>query len=344
MKKHTLLPLLAISVQICGSHSAHSQTAQYTQFDATPMLLNPANTGRIDGNFRANFSYRDVWRTKTVAFISTHTSVDAPVYTRKNGDYIGGGMLINNSKAGDGNLKNFNGLLSASYHKLFGDDSAWLNDRGCELAIGVQGGYNQLSIDLSDIYLTSPLPPLGYSPATFTLGVGNTVSFYAINTGMSFSQSLGKRFNYTIGLSITNLNQPSDALLKKLTSAVGLDIKYTTIAGCNILAGEKLSLKPAIIYVHQPYYKYMVVGNEFLYSLETPTRHTSFFCGLWYNSANMTMVSAGIRAGSFRIGVAYDYYLTTMSNPNGGAGFELALGFINPTENLRHKPLASNRF
>jgi type IX secretion system PorP/SprF family membrane protein len=334
MWKH---PLSLVYVLTISATIGSAQDIQQTIFKATPLTLNPAFTGMTDGSFRANASLRNAWKATTVGYITDYFSVDAPLYTRKNGDYFGGGLVINQSVAGDGNLKNFAGLVSGSYHKLLGKDSARAQGRGSDLAIGLQAGYMQRSIDLSVLYF-APGNSTGY-----LLGMGNTVNYYTINAGASFSQSVNRQFNYTIGLSVNNLNQPANALDKSRNSSVGLDISSTGIAGCNVLLGKRLTISPAFIFEATSPTNYFIAGSEFSYNVGAVKGSTAVFYGLWYRSTDIIMVTAGLKAGRFRLGVAYDYQTSSLAS-NGGGGFEFAVSYINPGRKTNKRHLPCNRF
>ena len=330
-------------VAVGGSVSVLAQTIPYKQINATPLLLNPALTGGFDGNIRGNILYRSMWAGAEMPFSSLHASADAPVYTGKKGDYFGAGLAITQSKAGDGILNNVNGVVGASYHKRFGSDSARAKGMGSELAIGLQGGYAQNYLDMSRMYFTG-----SSTTPTFVLGPGNSVSSYLVNAGITYSRSVSKDIRYIFGVSVNNLNGSRDAFLARERSLAGLDRRYTFLAGCEIAAGARLLVRPALMYSHHERYypevRHMsyIAGSEFLYGVDPKT---SLFCGLWYGNGEMMTVSAGVKTGAFRLGLGYDYNISAVNVASSGTGgFEIALTYINPCAKGARRNLPCLRF
>lgn len=339
-----LYPLrLLLLAAICGSIAASGQEIPYKQFAATPLLLNPALAGSFDGNLRGNIAYRRLWTGAEAPFSSVHASADAPVYTGKKGDYFGAGLALTQSKSGDGILNIVNGVVGASYHKRFGSDSARAKGKGSELAIGLQGSYAQYYMDMFRMYFAGPP-----TTAPYVLGTGNSVSSYLVNAGITYSRSVSKELGYVVGFSASNLNGAGDALLERQRSLVGLDRKYTFLAGGHIAVGERMLLRPALVYAtrESTYFgvRYVgyIVGNEFMYGF-TPT--SSMFFGLWYSKGDLMTVSAGLKKGSVRVGLAYDYNMSALNAAaNGTGGFEIALTYINPSVKAGHRYVPCARF
>ena len=82
-----------------------SQDAQFYQVFASPLTLNPAMTGMIDGNFRISGVYRDQWRALVDKPFSTFAmSGDGRFSISKkrkdNSDYVGVGLYFQSDKVG----------------------------------------------------------------------------------------------------------------------------------------------------------------------------------------------------------------------------------------------------
>ncbi len=313
---------------------AFAQDIHFTQFDMQPLVTNPAFTGMFDGRVRVAGIYRNQWASVTIPYVTFGASVDMPIVIERNGDYLAGGLQLYKDQAGDGNLSNFTGLASIAYHKFFGQTE----HGGSDLAVGLQGGYCQKSIDLSRLYFGDEFLNGAFSQGIskeYTLGIGNSVNYYLVNAGVSFSQSASDKFGYTLGVAANNINQPNDAIEKKQTSNNTLDMRYTAEIGANWLAGERLSLRPAVLYQSQATASEIIVGNEFHYAVGNNPGFENFstavFLGGWFRTGDATMITAGVEFKGFRIGVAYDYNISTLNtSSNGNGGFELAIRYIAP--------------
>ncbi|MCB9047123.1 MAG: type IX secretion system membrane protein PorP/SprF [Chitinophagales bacterium] len=70
---------VALAFTMQGTQHVQAQDVHFTQFNAAPLILNPAFTGNFDGKMRASAIYRDQWRSVTVPFKTIAISVDAPM-------------------------------------------------------------------------------------------------------------------------------------------------------------------------------------------------------------------------------------------------------------------------
>ena len=328
---------------------AFAQDIHFTQFDMQPLVINPAFTGMFDGQVRANAIYRNQWGSVTVPYVTYGASVDLPLIIERNGDYLATGLQLYNDKAGDGNLTNFSGLVSVAYHKFFGN-----TDRGgSDLAVGLQGGYAQNSIDLSRLYFGDEWLNGNFNQghsAEYTLGLGNSINYYLVNAGVCYSHG-GSKFSYTIGAAANNLNQPNDAIEKKQSSNNTLDMRYTGELGINWVAGDRLSLRPAVLYQSQATASEIIVGNEFHYEVSNNPGYSNFstaaYLGAWYRTGDAAMITAGVEFKGFRIGLGYDYNISSLNaSSNGNGGFEIALRYIapNPIKFANKRTIPCSRF
>ena len=335
MIRRNIITRLSLAVAIAlTAPVAYAQDIHFTQFDMAPLIINPAFTGMFSGQVRAAAIYRNQWASVTVPYLTYGASVDLPVVIERNGDYLALGLQLYKDQAGDANLSNFTGMLSVAYHKYFGGEFT-----GSDLAVGLQGGYAQKSLDLSKLYFGDEFNGGTFVPATsqeYSLGLGNSINYYLINAGISFSHRSSDKFSFTLGAAANNINQPNDALEKKQNSQTGLDMRFTGEAGINWQAGYRLSLRPAILYQSQASASEIIIGNEFHYDIGAEPGYSNFspavFLGGWYRTGDAAMITAGVEFKGFRIGVGYDYNLSTLNQTsNGNGGFEIAIRYIAPS-------------
>jgi len=325
----SLATILALTAPV-----AQAQDIHFTQFDAAPLVINPAFTGMFDGQVRAAAIYRNQWASVTVPYVTYGASVDMPIYTDRNGDYLAAGLQLYKDQAGDASLSNFTGLVSIAYHKLFGITESSRSD----LAVGLQGGYTQESIDLSKLYFGDEYVNGTFVPGIsqeYHLGLGNSVNYYLVNAGISFSQATSDKFGYVVGVAANNINQPDNDIEQKASSTDLLAMRYTGELGANWLVGNRFSLRPAILYQNQASASEIVAGNEFHYEVSGEPGYENFstavFAGIWYRTGDAVAVTAGVEFKGFRIGVAYDYNVSTLNTAsNGNGGIEIAIKYIAP--------------
>lgn len=344
MTKKNIIKRVSLSAALAISAScAFAQDVHFTQFNATPLILNPAFTGAFDGPVRASAVYRDQWRGvyRTIA-----ASADAPIVRDISGDdYLAGGVQFYNDVAGDGNLNNFTGMLSLAYHKFLGLDGDKI------LSVGLQGGYTSKSIDLSRLYYGNQFKDGGFTGPTNTQLNGSPVRYFTVNAGVAYSHKISDRVSYSLGVAGNNLNQPQESINKIQNSDVGLGMRLSAQAGAIIYTGERLSLRPAVLYQTQTATTEIIAGNEFNYIVgsdpEVRSLAPSIFVGGWYRNNDAIMVSAGVEFQGIRIGVAYDYTTSTYNVVNNGrGGFEIGIRYVglNPISAARNLVYPCSRF
>src|SRR3989339_584261 len=107
--------LLLFSLQ----SSLYAQDIHFSQFNASPLNLNPALTGGFDGDLRLIGNHKRQWLAFTNAYRTFSVSADARLNQlqlyRSN---ISVGLLFNNDVAGDANFSTNQIKLAASYNYM----------------------------------------------------------------------------------------------------------------------------------------------------------------------------------------------------------------------------------
>lgn len=316
------------------SYTAQAQDVHFTQFETSPLIINPANTGAFDGDFRASAVYRDQWRSAlgNAAFKTFSFSFDMPVIRDISiDDYLAAGIQLYSDKAGDGNLTNMTAMLSVAYHKFLGTDGRRA------IAVGFQGGYAQKSLDLSRLYFGGEFSEGNWNSGTSSEfdWLSTKTDGFLINAGISYSQAVSDRFGFVIGAGANNLNQPLESFdNRQLSQEVGLGMRFTGQLGMIIGVNERFSIRPAALFQTQASAMEIVGGSEFNYKLghdyDLPSA-TAIYVGAWYRHDDAIMATVGLEFKNFRIGFAYDYTTSNLKNStNGNGGFEVGISYIQP--------------
>src|SRR6187402_2266959 len=116
--------LVVLSVALFVCFSLHAQDPHFSQFFASPLTLNPAFTGKFDGQLRLAANHRDQWPSIPKAYVTTSASLDFSILKSKipEGDVFGIGFSGLSDKSADAALKLNYGSLSMSYHKALDED------------------------------------------------------------------------------------------------------------------------------------------------------------------------------------------------------------------------------
>jgi type IX secretion system PorP/SprF family membrane protein len=336
MKKRLLLLMGLISLCLTDSQA---QDTRYTQIAATPLSLNPAFTGMVNGSIRGNvlcrkdhFSYPDSWiGTYSTPSVGYYASVDGRTRDFENGDYIGVGGLGSYNVADDGSIVNADALASVSYHKLFAPNEGLYRKHGIEIAFGIQGGYK---------HRTYFIPIVAFGGGTRSPG---RIDGYVVNAGVSFAHALGERFNYVAGFSAANINQPSDAVLASQWELAYMGRTYTATAGANIWLLPRVSLQPAFVWISRYSDSYITGGTEVFFRLGSYKTSPHIYAGMWYRSSNILMYTGGIAMGRLRIGAGTDHSISGLQQPDKTV-VEVAVTYLGFGKGGKRKQLLCNRF
>lgn len=333
--RNTIASALLIAGSLLSSTNILAQDVHFTQFNATPMIVNPAFTGAFQGEYRVSAIYRDQWRSAMgqAAFKTYAVSFDMPIIRDISiDDYLAVGGQLYNDRAGDGNLNNFSALASIAYHKFFNESGK------AALTVGLQGGYASKNMDLSKLYFAGDFREGRYYQGTDPnySYLNNKMGAFLINAGIAFSHAPSEKFSYVLGAGANNLTQPMESMMRqRQTKDVGLGIRYTGQAGAVIGLGERASIRPAFLYQSQASATELIGGAELHYKLgddiSVPTA-PAVYLGGWYRHQDAAMVTVGVEYNGFRIGAGYDFNTSNLKQgTNGYGGFEVMVRYIAPS-------------
>jgi type IX secretion system PorP/SprF family membrane protein len=123
MKRILVLVCCSVFTLTC----VKAQDPHFSQFFSSPLTLNPALTGKFDGNFRIAGNYRDQWPAISKTFVTSTFSIDAPILTSRiqEIDALAIGVMGMNDRTANGILKSNFISASVAYHKGL-DCSNWV--------------------------------------------------------------------------------------------------------------------------------------------------------------------------------------------------------------------------
>src|SRR3954451_23502938 len=86
--------------------TATAQDPNFSQFFVSPLTLNPALTGKFNGDYRVAGNYRDQWPEISKAYITSTISFDVPILRSKISelDTWGLGIMAMTDKTANGVL------------------------------------------------------------------------------------------------------------------------------------------------------------------------------------------------------------------------------------------------
>jgi type IX secretion system PorP/SprF family membrane protein len=299
------------------SVSMHAQDFHLSQYDASPLFLNPSMTGMFDGKYRFHLHYRTQWASvSTKPFTTAGFAFDMPVKK------LGIGIQVMNFRAGAGNYNELSALLSLSY-----DLASKTNMH--HLAIGIQAGLIQKSVSGDKLVFGNQYDALNGGGFNTDLSSGEafkSMNFVipGVNAGLLyyFAKS-NARLNPFLGFSAFNLTQPKQAFL-------GLDsptpMRLYAHGGIKINVNERFQLLPKFIYMKQSDSKEITASLLVTYFLKDANTFLILGPSLRLNDA--AILEAGIKIGGYTLRISYDFNtspLKTVTYYKGG--FEISLTY-----------------
>jgi len=298
----------------------HAQDIHFSQFYASPLNLNPALTGVIEGNYRAAAIYRNQWGSiSDNPYITVGGSFDLNLPLDKLKDVVGMGINFVNDKAGKGSLGMMNLSLAVAYHKRL--DKAGKHFLG----LGIQPGIIQRSLNTNKLLFPSQYNGNDFDqsrPSGENFG-NNTIRYFDLNSGLLYSGKVSKRVGVMQGISVYHLTKPKESFLNE---DVRLANRFTVHGGLRIKLNEVFYLTPNYIYQFQNKAQEINFGSAIEFHLKGKQETTILSVGGWYRLNDAPIASASVEYKKLRAGVSYDFTTSDLKPAaNITGGFELTL-------------------
>ena len=183
----------------CLVGTTFAQDPNFSQFFVSPLTLNPALTGKFNGNFRVAGNYRDQWPEISKAFITSTISFDLPILTGKISDLDtwGIGVMAMTDKTANGVLSGNFISLTTAYHKGIDEDGLQ------QIGIGFQGTFSNKRLDGTKLNFLDELDQNGGWSIPSSESVDNrqvNTSYVDFSVGALYNGSTDGYNNYYLGV------------------------------------------------------------------------------------------------------------------------------------------------
>jgi type IX secretion system PorP/SprF family membrane protein len=313
--------LLSSILILAIGFNAQAQDPHFSQFFSSPLTLNPAFTGKFDGEWRLAVNHRDQWPSIPKAYVTTSASFDMGVMKNKlpSGDVFGIGFSALTDASANGQLKLNFGSASLSYHKA-------LDENGYNtIGAGFQATYSNLTIDEGKLTFEDMLRSNGFTGArTDFFSNGNNQSYFDLNAGLLFSGSSNGNNNYYAGVSIYHVNRPKVGFKD---ANYQLASRVTVHGGGTFPLTDVLNVNGSVIHQIQAKASETTLGAALSYNLNGDEVKPSFiYIGSWIRLNDAVIPYLGLEVGGLRIGASYDVNISTLKSATesrGGSEFSL---------------------
>ncbi len=308
--------------------SAFGQDIHFTQYNKSPLTLNPALTGDFKGTIRAGGLYRNQWNSISVHFFQTGLIYGEYKFPFQS-DYINGGIMISGDQSGPATLTNQIIQLSGAYHKKIGSH---------KIMGGLQAGLVTRSIGAA----TYPVQ-YDHQRAIFDPDLPNQEkrlstqsSNFDLNAGLAYRYT-SDDLSFLIGQGIFHSNQPDVSLVQDFTWRI--KPRYVTHTRAKIPISPKIGILPSALYKrHNQATEFMIGSLVRLGSLEKPLR---FRAGSYYRNnirgykssdlgenVDAFSINLGMYFHPFDVALAYDFNVSDLRDAsNYRGGFEVAFTY-----------------
>lgn len=328
---------LLIIFYVCTVKS-YAQDPHFSQYYASPMTLNPAFTGKFEGETRMSANYRNQWPTIDRAYQTMAFAVDMPILRNvlDERDRMGIGFMGYSDKSAQGAL-NFNYFsFSTAFQKGLDEDGLQ------QIGLGLQATYANQLINTSKLQFADQLTPFGFTNVSSENFDNATLRnhYFDMNAGLLYTYSSNEENNYYFGVSGYHLNRPRQQFT---LATYQVDPRYTFHGGAYFPVNDELSLHLSAMHSMQSKSNETLAGGALQFNLSESAKAenspTNFYAGGWYRFGDALIPYVGLEYNNFKIGVTYDINsssLKTASQSQGG--FELSLQYIFKNNNKGYTP------
>jgi type IX secretion system PorP/SprF family membrane protein len=335
LKALTCLILLTIFLRPSISQDIH-----YSNFTASPLYLNPANTGNFVGDWRVSGIYRNQWRAIGIPFQTSSVSFDKQFYVY--GQNVSGGLFFISDESGKVGLNVNKIYLSGAYYR---------NINNNDVRVGFQVGYVFKSFNYDEMTFPSQFDMgTGYYNNTLSNyedNVGDRTTYLDVNLGAVWRKKIGF-LEPEVGLAIYHLNKPNESFI---SNSKNLPMRNVVHTGVMIDITEEIYIKPKALYMSHFKATDLIVGSDMGFRIiGKKTNVREVFGGLYVRdgfgqSVNSLAAIAGVTVGRLDVGLTYDFNMTSAdAMPTTQGAFEITLIYKSISTVLNSYSIPCERF
>jgi type IX secretion system PorP/SprF family membrane protein len=314
--------VLFIAVLLVHGYS-YAQDPHFSQFFASPLTINPANTGNFSGSLRAALNSRTQLPEFNNPYATKTLSLDAPILKKyiKEDDKLSVGILILSDQSGNKLLNDNNIAASVSYSKAL-DENA-----NHSIALGFQVNYSMYRFDPLKANFEDQLTAGGFTGTSAEMILGNnfTKNTTDINAGILYTGSTSDNNIFYVGASYYHFAKPTVGFI---TPTYFTNSRINIHGGAYFSLSDAASLHTSFQYQKQGETNELLVGGAFSYYLGTENG-LELYAGLWSRVKETMIPYIGLEWNHIRAGFTYDMSAgTTLASSRFYQSSEFSLIYI----------------
>ncbi len=305
-----------------------AQDIHFSQFYALPMTLNPAETALYDGNVRVTCAYRDQWRAidmKPFETVSLGLEKQFHFYDHT----FGFGLQA---------LRDESGYVGLIQDKLLVSGAFALHVNGHILSFGSQLGLVYKTASFANHTFDEQFDFGGENVFNklFESGEESDASLFhaAVHLGVSWEKQLTYNYIAHVGVSMFNVNTPSESLYGMDLENTEQGLQYVVQLGGSYKVNSKLEIEPKILYMRQTKATDFVIGALLQQSVHD---NLSLYGGTLFRYGMSTNYDAsiwtlGTKYKRLSVGLSYDINVSPLRQATKLRGaFEVTLTYLSPS-------------
>ena len=307
--KYAFIVLLMLYALV--SQRASAQDFHLTQYDMSPMYINPALTGIYlgeKGDFRAMANYRSQWqKLQGKPFTTAAFAFDKPIKR------FGVGAYLMDNIAGKSNYNTTNLVVGCAY--IITSEAS----KEHYLTTGIQLGIINKKFGQDDLLFTTQYNNTSGFNASADNGEGfekYSILRFDSNFGIYYKyRNPDKKINPFIGLSVYHVNRPNQAVTGTMSRT---PMRFNINGGAIITINDIVKLQPSFLYMYQGKAQEADITLTSYYHM----KETSFdlIAAVSCRLQDSFAFHFGIKQGASMYRISYDFVTSPLKAYSGSRG------------------------
>ncbi len=311
--RHIVFGCLLSLLTLTGS----AQLFHFSQFNNSPVFMNPAETGFFTGTYRLSTTYRNQWSSVASPYRSFYASADGRTALGERGtSFLGLGVNFLSDKAGKTQygISMFSG--SASYMVRVAE--------GQGVSFGLSVGYMQQSMNLQGVRWDSQYNGATYDPnaSSGEPAYAPTRNYVDVAGGAVYLYQPYRRLKMEGGLSFSHINQPKRSFIKSKDFVEGT--RYTLYGRATI--GAVTAIQPSFMVSKQKGSYEILVGAMEKVTIGESSRYT--------NALTSSAIYFGVHY-RYRDGIIPQVMYEHKGQVKGAVSYDINISKLRPASRMR---------
>ncbi len=317
--------LKALLAACCIFHAVPliSQDIHFSNWQMSPLNLNPAQTGMFEGDGRLIFNYRTQWRSVQVPYntfsFGGDFNLNKPLIK---GTQEAVGVMFNHDAAGDGNY------TVTDFKVPFNHKFSFRKDSGLTIALGVLAGVSNVKIDPNRLSYDRQWDGDAYNG-----GLQNGETFQLLSKvyadvalGTVIQKQINQKWLASVGYGISHVNQPNISFYN--TKGVTLKPRHNESLQVKYSFSNISSVMLEYYGNQQQKFRENLAGLTYYHTIE-PKTGTIVNIGFFNRFGDAMISTLGLQHNNMRLQGSYDYtYSGFRRATNGKGAFEISFIYI----------------